>query len=310
MKKIPLGSTLVGAYRFLVTNIVSIVGTVWFPIVFFSALCAGLVYLAVPHDWLSGNLAHLKHLKSPVEIIALLLPILRVYPAILFLILLMTAMVFTGLMRHALGQKTTTTFIYFSLGAQVWRMLGAFVLYYLIVLLLAGVLALLFCAVYYFGVPLVPHGPGIAILVVLGVIEVLFYIYATVRLAFFLPAVVVAENKIGIGSSWSLGGGNFWRIIVVVLLAVIPLAFVAQLILQMTVMPVIMVEAMKLPHDMGPEDIGHFLHALLPLLPVFIAIVLVERIAILGLLCGAIGTAYNAVTASDAPAEGATSAAA
>jgi hypothetical protein len=305
MKKIPLEETLGGAYRFLFTNIVSIIGTAWLPFVVFFGLCAGLVYVSIPHEWLSGTFPHF---KSPQEVIAALIPILCVYPAILFLMLLMAAMVLAGLMRHALGLKTTTTFVYFSLGAPVWRMLGAFVLYYLVVLLLLAALALLFFVVYLFAVPMIPHGAGIAVLIVLGVIVFLFYIYAAVRLFFFFPAVVVAENRIGLGRSWSLGGGNFWRIVIVILLTAIPVAFVAQIITQMTVVPIVMAqvvklhaEAMNTPHEQLAQ-IGRFLHALLPALPIMLAIVLIERIALLGLTSGAIGKAYNAVTKPDAPA--------
>ena len=49
-----------------------------------------------------------------------------------------------------------------------------------------------------------------------GIVAVLWYIYAAVRLVFFLPAVVVAEEQIGLGRSWALGRGNFWRIIIVI----------------------------------------------------------------------------------------------
>ncbi|MDE2133605.1 MAG: hypothetical protein KGM97_02695 [Alphaproteobacteria bacterium] len=306
MKRIPVEATLGGAYRFLFTNIVSVIGTVWFPFVLFFGLCGGLFYLSVPHEWLSGNFPHPKSLR---DAIAAMMPLLRIYPACLLLMLLMVAMVFTGLMRHALGLKTTTTFVYFSLGAPVWRMIGAYLLVWVVEVILIAVLAVLFCAVWKFAVPTIPHGAGIALLVVLGTIEVLLAIYAAVRLSFFIPAVVVAENRIGLGRAWSLGGGNFWRIIIVVLLTTIPVAVVFNIVLQMTVMPAVMAEAMKLApaaksaHHVNPEQIAAFLHALLPVLPVFLAVALVQRLAIIGLLSGAIGKAYNAVTAPDAPAE-------
>ena len=305
MKKIPLEETLGGAYRFLFTNIVSIVGTVWLPFVAFFGLCAGLVYAAVPHEWLSGNFPEI---KSFGQIVAMVMPLLAVYPLIIFLLLLMTAMVLAGLMRHALGQKQTPTYVYFSLGAPVWRMLGAFVLYYLVVLLLMAALVLLFFVVYLFAVPMIPHGAGIAVLIVLGVVEFLFYIYAAVRLTFFIPAVVVAENRIGLGRSWSLGGGNFWRIVVIFLLIAIPVGFVGNIIMQMTVLPIIMGEVVKLHLEAAKTDheqfaqVGRLLHVILHALPIIILISLLQRIAILGLASGAIGKAYNAVTKPDAPA--------
>ncbi len=148
--------------------------------------------------------------------------------------------------------------------------------------------------------------------IVLGVVVAFFLIYAGVRLFFFLPAVVVAENRIGLGRSWSLGGGNFWRIFFVWLLIVVPVGFVAGIALQMTILPVVFMEAMKLPHEPEPKEVIAFLQGLLPLLPVIFTILILWGIAVRGLVMGAIGSAYNAVTAEPAeavaPAEGATSA--
>jgi len=303
MKKIPLEETLGGAYRFLFTNVVSIIGTAWLPFVASFALCGGLIYIAVPHEWWSGNFPQINSFE---QIFAAVMPLLAVYPLILFLLVLMSAMVLAGLMRHALELKTTPTFVYFSLGAPVWRMLGAFVLYYLVMILLVAALVLLFFLVYLVAFPHLPHGGGVALLIVLGIAEFCFYIYAAVRLFFFLPAVVVAENRIGLGRSWSLGGGNFWRIVVIFLLIVIPVAFVANIVMQMTVLPIIMGEVVKLHLEAAKTDheqfaqIGHLLHVILHALPIIILISLVQRIAILGLVSGAIGKAYNALTKPDA----------
>ena len=303
MKKIPLEDTLGGAYRFLFTNVVSIIGTAWLPFVVSVALFGGLVYLVVPHAWWSGDLPHI---TSPTEIVPLLMPFLAIYPVILFLSFLMSAMVLAGLMRHALGQKETTTYVYFSLGAPVWRMLGAFVLYYLVMVLLIVALALLLLLAYLIVYPHLPQGGGIALLIVLGIVEFCFYVYAAVRLFFFIPAVVVAENRIGLGRSWSLGGGNFWRIVVIFLLITIPVGFVANIIMQMTVMPVMMAEVMKLHLETAKTDqetmaqIGRIMQVLFHVLPIMIVISLLEQIAIQGLLSGAIGKAYIALTKPDA----------
>ena len=140
----------------------------------------------------------------------------------------------------------------------------------------------------------------------LGVAEFCFYIYAAVRLFFFLPAIVVAENRIGLGRSWSLGGGNFWRIVVIFLLIVIPVGFVANIIMQMTVLPIIMGEVAKFHFEAAKTDheqfaqVGRLLHVIWHALPIIILISLLQRIAILGLMSGAIGKAYNALTKPDA----------
>jgi hypothetical protein len=312
MKKIPLESTLVGAYRFLFTRIVSIVGTIWFPMVLLVGLTAGLVYLAVPHEWFAGDFSHFK----PEQLISLPLNLARL--GIIVLSLILGSMIAVGLMRLSLGLKQSTTFIYFSLGAPVWRMLGAILLGAVIMFVLATVGCLLSTAVVMFGAPLIPHAYGIAASVAFCIVVACIVIYVAIRLFFFLPAVVVAENRIGLGRSWSLGGGNFWRIIFVWLLIVVPVGFVAGVALETTVLPVVFMEIMKMKHEPGPKEVFAFLHGLVPLLPVVLTILILWGIAVRGLLMGAMGAAYNAVTAKPAeaakpaevvaPAEGTTSA--
>jgi membrane-anchored glycerophosphoryl diester phosphodiesterase (GDPDase) len=143
-------------------------------------------------------------------------------------------------------------------------------------------------------------GVGVAVCIVVTCVLV----YSAVRLFFFLPAVVVAENRIGLGRAWSLGGGNFWRIVFVWLLIVVPVGFIAGVTLEMTILPVVVMEAMKLPHKPEAKEVLVFLRSLEPLLPVILTILILWGIAVRGLMMGAIGSAYNAVTAKP-PAEAA-----
>ena len=295
MSKIPLESTLAGAYRFLFTRILSIIGTLWLPFLATAALLAGIVWLAIPHDWLAGNFPQLSENASPQEVLAICLPFVKAVPLILIVSLIMGSMMYVGLMRLSLGQ-TKHSFAFFSLGGDVWRMALAFVLMGLLIVLLEAVLIGLFFAALAAAKAFMPQTAMILFLVVLGIVEVCFLIYAVVRWQFFLPAVVVAEHKIGLGRSWELGGGNFWRIVVIVLLIVIPVGFVAGLVWQMTLMPVLVSEAMRMPDNPGPAEMSAFFRALLPLAPVFLIVILVQKVATMGLMAGAIGTAYKAVT--------------
>jgi hypothetical protein len=303
MKKIPLEGTLVGAYRFLFTRIISIVGTVWLPFVVMAAIIGGLLYVSVPHAWLQGQCPQI---HTPQQAIAMLMPLLRIYPGLLLTGLIIASMVMVGLMRHSLGLKKGTTFVYFSLGGPVWRMLGAFVLVYIILMVLLAVLVGIVLVFWFTAVPMMPKGYGLAAGIVLSVIAFCVYVYSSVRLTFFIPAVVVAEGTLGVGRSWQLGGGNFWRIFVIYLLIFIPVGFIASIALQLTVFPALFSVIAKLPHGGGPAHIGEVMRAMMPVLPAIVIVSLLERLAILSLLAGAIGTAYNAVTtpaAETAPAE-------
>jgi hypothetical protein len=298
MKKIPLEETLVGAYRFLFTNIVSIIGTAWLPIVLLVAIQGGLLYLSVPHAWFLG---HFPEFKTPQDMVTTLSPLFYLGPVYAFLALITAAMIAVGLMQHSLGLKNGTTFVYFSLGGPVWRMLGAYLLCTLILIAVVALLAaivLLFC---FLALPKLPHGPGVLAAVLLGIVAFCVYIYTAFRLFFFFPAVVVAEGSLGIGRSWELGGGNFWRIFLISLLIFIPVGFLANTILQITVMPSFLSVIVTMPHDRDPSHAARNLHTILqalwPVLPAVMGVVLAERIVILGLFSGAIGSAYKAVAA-------------
>lgn len=332
MEKIPVEATLVGAYRFVFTNIVSIIGTLWLPFVVMAALIAGLLYVVLPHAFWTANIPDY---DTPKALLSALLPVIYIYPLVALIALIAVSMMFVGLMRHALGHKQTTTFVYFSLDAPVWRMTAARLLTDIVLLLLGIVLILLFCLAYKFALPgmprlpahttllfwlnfpvwlaltchiahncqsVVPHVQAITGLVILGFVEICVMIYAALRLYFFLPSVVVAENRIGLGRSWSLGGGNFWRIFVVTLLVVVPISIITGLVYRMTVAPVVHA-GMHSPHPRPLFGaLTAYLRVYLPLLPIVLAIKVVDRIVFFGLLMGASGTAYNIATAMDTPA--------
>jgi hypothetical protein len=301
MKKIPLEATLAGAYRFLFTKILSVIGTVWLPVVVLGLIAAGAVYLIVPHAWLMGQYpaVHAKDV-TPEAIWAMCRPLVLLMPVMLVVLLVFKAMILTGLLRHSLGLKTTPTFAYFSLGGTVWRMVLAFLLLVAVMFLLEIGLVLLAVLFKTLAVPHIPSPAGNIAFGVLIAVAACFFFYAMVRLTFFLPAVVVAEERIGLGRAWELGGGNFWRIFVIYLLVVLPVMIVAGIIMQMTVMPAMMSEVLKIPHDAAPGQMFHaMMHGLRPILPLMVGVYAVEWLAIAGLVAGAMGTAYNAVAARE-----------
>ena len=327
MSKIPVTATATGAYRFLFTQIISIVGTIWLPLVVMVALMGGLVYAVVPHAWWSGGFPPS---NDPRVFMAAFAPILSIYPLIVLIGLVMVSMMFAGLMRHALGQKKTTTFVYFSLVAPVWRLAVAWFLAEILIIVLLVVLIGIFCAAWLYAMPPLPHpphptnglfwfnypawlqlschiahncqsvipkGPQIAGLIVLGLVEICVFFYAAVRLTFFLPAVVVAEGRIGLGRAWSLGGGNFWRIFALFLMTYIPVAILFGMVSHFTIDPVVQAGVAKIPHlDSPGQAVAVMFHAQLSLWPLILAIALLQRVALMGLITGTIGFAYNAVT--------------
>ncbi len=298
MKKIPLESTIVGSYKFLFQNIVSIIGVLWLPVVLFAAVLGALVYGIVPHKWLTCDFTAI---PDPESFVRERLPLLMAAAPVLIISgLLAGAMVRVGILRHAVGEKTTTTWVYFSLGARVWRMIAVVLLAIVICILLeivAGIAFGILTAVFSM-LPQVPVAAVSLVSLLLCIIVVVGVVYVMVRLFFFLPAVVVAENKVGVARSWNLGKGNVWRIIVVLIAVILPIELIVGMIFYATVVPTVIVEAIR-QQPQGKAEAIAFLKSLWPVLPVLLGAYLVAAIAISGLVLGAVGKAYKAVTAPD-----------
>ena len=220
-RKIPLDRTIGGAYGFLFSDILSIVGIAWFPILLFGGLAAAAVWY--------GALAHplppLRFQPGHPDL-AFAMAIARIAIPALICAILLVVMLMSGLTARALGLMEGRTFFYFNLGASFWRMFAAIFLAALMLVVLRILLQLIAMAWLRFAAPALPMGIGV-IIDVLGFLALLFlFIYAVIRLFFLLPAVVVAEERIGLGRAWYLGGGNFWRAVIVLIAVLLPSAIV------------------------------------------------------------------------------------
>ena len=302
--KIPFERTIASAYRFAFTNILSIIGIGWFPFLLFGALVGGLVYLWMPQ--IAEIIAMIGKPKDPqafdaAHFMSLLAPLAGTYFLVIVGFILAQSMVSVGLMRKALGQHPGPVFIFFTLGGQVWRLIGS----YLLLMLIAWGVMLgigLTIALTSFLVAKASQPAAAAATGILVFIAIVWCIYAVVRVSFFIPAVVVAENHIGIRRAWHLGRGNFWRIIGISLIVTLPLSFavntIASTIFQMGLGDQF---AGMQTGTMSPEDGQKFfmemLHALGRVWPYYVVLQLVSMVLQAGLTVGASANAYLAVTA-------------
>ena len=298
MRKIPLGSTIAGSYGFLFTNIVSIIGTMWLPVLLFAALIGAFICQIVPHDWFQGHFPEHVNKDDVHRYVITHMPIIAAgVPVLALASMLMKAMVNVGILRHAVGEKTSTTFIWFSLGARVWRMVAMSLLFVIVYAVLEIAALILFGAVnlVLHLMPFIPHVVRGLMNGLLALAVFLTFIYVIARLFFFLPAVIVAENRISPSRAWELSKGNVWRIVVLVLAVVLPVCVLTGVVVCMTLFATVVPEAIR-QHPKGPEQAFEFLRSILPVLPVIAGIYLVSIIAVTGLALGAIGRAYKAVT--------------
>jgi hypothetical protein len=129
----------------------------------------------------------------------------------------------------ALGKRKDGAVFHFALGPAEWRMFRA----------LAGLVAFLFLpaliTAFLFNTVATLAGPGSQAksvlaaggLEVLLVLSYLALVYVALRFVFLLPAVAVNEEGPVLSRAWILSGGNFWRILAIMLGTLGPVALAA-----------------------------------------------------------------------------------
>ena len=284
--KVPVGRTIEDAFGFVFRNFLSIVGIIWFPYLVATAIIVGATLWLVP-DWrtLFDNVA-----SGPAAMAIPMMRLGRIFGIAWPVLLVATAMVETGLLRKALGLHKGPMLIYFSLGAPVWRMVGAFVLLFFLFIAIvligcAGAGLVTGLAWYFVPVPGRWFICGIA-----GAAAIIWVIYAAIRVRFFLPAVVVAEGHIGVGRAWHLAGGNVLRIIAIVLVIDIAVGIVFGIISSL-------VAPISFPMFSGhpdPQLIWRWYAGVLHTVgPVLIAVRLAESALLTAFFVGAAASAYR-----------------
>ncbi|HTQ14085.1 MAG TPA: hypothetical protein VMH86_09435 [Rhizomicrobium sp.] len=286
--KMPVGDTLEGAFGFAFKSFPSVVGVVWFPYLLAGAIVGGAVYLL--HPDVNAFVASLQQGKDPAAALEAFRKFGNLLGLYSLVFVIAGAMVRVGLMRKALGLHPGPIFIYFSFGAPVWRMIGASILLGIIVFLIViAAIAGGGAAVAASGSALQQPARGIVDGVAI-LIAVLFPIYAIFRFIFFLPAVIVAEDRIGLGRSWSLGGGNVLRIIVVLLAIVLAVGLVFGILESFFRPPLVMGGATFDLRQMVKWEVQTFTS------PVFLGLIVLQSLVTEALLAGASASGYRAVT--------------
>jgi hypothetical protein len=214
----------------LFSDFLSIIGIAWFPLAVFGGLAGAAIWFgAIANPLPEFHVAH-----DPAEFVRANMPFFlafgRVFWPVALSLFFFAVMFLTGLTRKALGMMEGPTFFYFNLGPSFWRMFGAVIVAAVILVVLRIAMQLAAVAWLLFAGHFLPMGIAVIVDVVGAITFFCVFVYVMVRLLFLLPAVVVAENSLGIARSWSLGEGNFWRSFVALLAVVIPAAVVLGII--------------------------------------------------------------------------------
>jgi len=220
MNKIPLGQTIAFGYAFLVNEILTVLRICWIPSLFI--VVTDYLLRRYMFFYSEGNAGMGSALTDFV-----------VLSGALSLWLFSSSIMAVGITRLAMGLQLDQSKIYFPLGRTELRMFAANIRYVLsvAVLLLLAVLVSAF-VLYLAGVEFdqaaqaQEAGPA-ALLASFVVFFVFGYVLiSAVRLAFFLPAIIVAEDK-GLERSHGAATGNVWRILVVLVGVAAPLVMIS-----------------------------------------------------------------------------------
>lgn len=289
--KLPVERAIVDAYRFAFAGFFSVLGTLWLPYLILILIALGLIVLIapdVPQMLRAGSL----DLGAGMEL-------LRLAILVAIVAFIVGAMVTVDLQRKAMGTKTGSRWFLFSLSGPVWRMAGASFLASIVV----GVVVLmtvLICVALWSAAGALGSAAGlIRVIVVAATIAVV--IYVALRLMFFLPAVVVAEKSLGLERAWILGGHNFWRVLLVMIAVVLPTVFVFHVLSWMLAGPLPSLQGLGAREGLrallraGAMQFG-------PRGYLMLSLEIVERVLLVGLINGAIASAYLAMSGEPASA--------
>ncbi len=222
MKKIPVVDTIKAAYGFVFAHLGAIIGLIWIPMVAVTVLGFFVEqrYYAAAADALASN-NFTRFGPSAVSLLCFFVGAILLY-----------AVMYVPVTQLALGQRKDGALAHFALGPAEWRMFRA----------LAGLVAFLFLpalvAAYLSNLVRTMMAPGLASgqtpsLLATGGTQVLLLlsyfavVYIGLRFVFLLPAVAAQEQGPVLPRAWILSGGNFWRILVIVLATLGPVALFA-----------------------------------------------------------------------------------
>lgn len=223
--KIPVGATIARAYGFAFGHIATNIALIWVPV----AILWVLTYLFyAPYSEAVLNM-------TSGEPMAALTGMRFMFGYMIVISVLLTAQI-AILTKEALGLRTGSSFLQIPFGGDTWRVLGAYVLYFLVMIVIY--VGCIFVGAIGGGISavIIAHsgasGAAAAAFVfacVFAVLCALFYV--AIRLSFFIAPVAIAEKRVSLIRAWQLGGGNFWRIFLISLSIIIPLLILEGILL-------------------------------------------------------------------------------
>jgi hypothetical protein len=225
MKKIPVGQTIVAAYRFTFVGLENVIGLIWLPIIVLTVadyFINGAFYTAQAAALDSGDASRLG-------------PMLVGQLGFQFVELALKAMIAVAICRQILKPLQRPLWLRFSLGGTELRFVaGTFalaalmglvgVLCMIIGMVLSGVLGVGVAA----GMAAGQQALGFGVLIGLLFSPALIYVF--VRLGGLMLPATVMDGGIGLERSWQLVKGNVLRMLGVTLATGVPVTLVLYVV--------------------------------------------------------------------------------
>jgi hypothetical protein len=230
--KIPVGDTINYAYTYTFGNLLPILGLTWLPL----AITAAIGYYAQTlwFDWLAKVPMFTAAGRPDPQAMMNIFADMGAFGGLLFLVtlvaLFLTAVVAVAVTTHSLGMRSGQTYIHLAAGAPEWRVFGGYIRLFFSMLGIIFIATLASLVVGFTAASVFGGEGGIgglaAAVVIIAII--CLAVLTLVRMSFLMvPSIVVEPGKGGLARSYHLTRGNFWRIIVIVLVLYLPVAMVA-----------------------------------------------------------------------------------
>lgn len=206
--QVPVGASISRAYGFAFGNIVNNFGAILVP----TLLLYALTYY---YERSFPNAA--MDMADP-EMAMRALPRFLGYTAAALALLIAA---YAALTAESLGLRKGNAFLQFPFGAGMWRTFGAYLLFYLVLIIIIVAFRL--------GNGLIlrivggPPATAALLKLCLNFVTLCFVIYVSVRMGFLLAPVAVAERRVSLIQAWQLTQRNFWRSFAVLLVICAPL---------------------------------------------------------------------------------------
>jgi hypothetical protein len=287
MNRISVGETIRFAYDFTFRELGTIIGLIWVPMV-------GIAVLAFLPYALGDMVRSPDTNPAAAGAIAL--------RGIVFWLvnMLLTACVNVAVMRQALGLRTGSAVVHFSVGRAEVRLWGATLLLLGITLVLAFGLAL---AVIVSAIAMGAAGSKAATAAVVFLVAfagICGLLFALTRLGFLLVPIVVKEEKISFERCWTLTRGNFWRISAVLFVVTLPTVILFMSAFIYLLGPELIALWPQAQH-LGQEALADRIQAIVNgHIATMLGIQLIVAPFSVGLISGASAFAYKALTAAPA----------